>query len=443
MIPSPAEMRTGLDIAASWGKLEYTGWQDENVSWKEDVYIGDWSHLDEIRITGPDALAFFSSLVVNSFEKFAIGQAKHTIFCNANGKVIGEGILMRLGEDDLLFNARGPVATWIQYNYDHGDWDATFAMSMNEFKFQVSGPKSLALLQDLTDGPLSTTKFMHFTDATVNGHPVRFLRQGMAGEIGFELQGPKSSTDAVRSAIFAAGEKYNLRRMGARTAMVNHLEAGFPTVTHDYLPAITGEAERDYFTEYNMTVADDTSAEWYQSFQRCLKVKGSFDGDDPSAWFRSPIELGWARNVKFDHDFYGREALEAEMANPKRGIVTLVWNTTDVMEVNDSLYTDEQPFDFMDFPRAQWFAMYTSSVVVDDTEIGSATSRGFSFYFRKVLSHAVIDLEYVTPGTEVEVIWGDPGHRQKRIRAVVHSYPFKHDNRYNDLTAEAHAGVSA
>ncbi|MGO1543447.1 MAG: hypothetical protein ACTHXA_03810 [Gulosibacter sp.] len=437
-----AEMRTGLDIAASWGKLEYTGWQDENLSWKEDVYIGDWSYLDELRVTGPDALALFSSLAVNSFKKFALGQAKHTIFCNAEGKVIGEGILMRLAEDDFLFNARGPVATWIKYNYDHGNFDATFAMSMDEFKFQVSGPKALALLQDLTDAPLTETKFMHFVDATIEGHPVRFLRQGMAGEIGFELQGPKTSADAVRAAVMRTGKKYNLRRMGARTAMVNHLEAGCPTVTHDYLPAITGENERDYYNEYNVEVDDDTSADWYQSFERCLKVKGSFDGDDPSAWFRSPIQLGWARNIKFDHEFYGREALEAEMENPKRGIVTLVWNLDDVKEVNDSLYHDEVPYDFMDFPRAQWFAMYTSSVVVGDKEIGSTTSRGFSFYFRKVLSHGVIDLEYTEPGTEVEVIWGDPGHRQKRIRATVHTYPYKHDNRYNDLTNQNKVSVS-
>ena len=77
------ELRTGLDIAASWGKLEYTGWQDENVSWKEDAYIGDWSYLDELRVVGPDALKLFSDFAVNSFAKFTIGQAKHAIFCNA------------------------------------------------------------------------------------------------------------------------------------------------------------------------------------------------------------------------------------------------------------------------------------------------------------------------------------------------------------------------
>lgn len=428
-----ADMRTGLDIASSWGRLEYTGWQDENVSWKEDVYIGDWSHLDELHVVGPDALKLFSDFAVNSFAKFAIGQAKHAIFCNSSGRVIGEGILARQSDDDFLFNARGPVSTWIKYNFDQGGYDAELTLKISEFKFQVSGPKSLPLLQELADEDLTDTKFMHFKDTTIKGIPVRFLRQGMAGEIGFELQGPGKYSDEIRAAIHAVGPKYNLRRMGARTAMVNHLEAGFPTVTHDYLPAITEPDEAGYFQAYDRPVESDTSPEWFQSFQRCLKVKGSFDGPDPSAWYRSPIELGWERNVKFDHDFYGREALEREMAAPTRKIVTLVWNLDDVKDVYDSIWHDEEPYDFMEFPRAQWFAMYASSVVDGDKEIGSATSRGFSHYFRKVLSHGVIDVDYTAPGTEVEVIWGDPGHRQKRIRATVHSYPFKADNRRSEL----------
>lgn len=437
-VPTTAEMRRGLDIAASWGKLEYSGWQDENLSWKEDVYLGDWSYLDELRVSGRDALRLFSDLAVNSFDVFRIGQAKHAIFVNANGKVIGEGILLREAEDRFLFNARGPVATWIEYNHKRGGYDAELRSEITQFKFQVSGPRSLALLNELTEGDLAGTSFMHFIDAHINAAPVRFLRQGMAGEVGFELQGPLSSAPAVRTAVLEAGGRYNIRRMGARTAMMNHLEAGFPTVTHDYLPAITDAAEANYFSTYDTVVADDTSPEWYQSFERCLKVKGSFDGSAPEAWFRSPLELGWTRNVKFDHDFYGRDALQKEAADPKRRIVTLVWNQQDVKDVYDSLFNPhDEPYDFMDWPRAQWFAMYASSVRAGGAEIGSATSRGYSFYFREMLSHAVLDLAYTQPGTEVTVKWGDPGHRIKNVRARVHSYPYKPDNRRADLTAVA------
>ena len=148
------------------------------------------------------------------------------------------------------------------------------------------------------------------------------------------------------------------------------------------------------------------------------------------------VELGWTRNIKFDHDFYGRDALEREVAAPRRGIVTLVWNAEDVKDVYDSLFNaHDEPYDFMDWPRAQWFAMYASSVRSGGTEIGSTTSRGYSYYFREVLSHGVLDLEHTEPGTEVLVKWGDPGHPVKNVRARVHTYPYKRDNRRADLQA--------
>ena len=431
-------MRRGLDIAASWGKLEYTGWEDENVSWKEDVYLGDWSYLDELRVSGRDALDFFSAYAVNSFERFSVGQAKHAIFCNQNGKVIGEGVLTREGENDYLFNARGPVSTWLLFNHKRNSFNSDINLKISEFKFQVSGPKSIALLQELVDtDEFLSTKFMHVAYSSIQGIPVRFIRQGMAGELGFELQGPGDRAAEVRGRILELGSKYNLRRMGARTAMVNHLEAGFPTVTHDYLPAITEEAESQYFDEYNIPVYDDTSPEWYQSFQRCMKVKGSFEGTDPSDWFRSPIELGWTANVKFDHDFYGRRALEAEKANPNRKICTLIWDKDDVTDVYRSLLYDAEPYDHMDMPRSQWFAMYTSSVIFGGNEVGSTTSRGFSYYFREMLSHGVLDVAHTSPGEEVQVVWGDPGHRQKKVRALVHSYPYKADNRRSNIAPAA------
>lgn len=429
--------RTGLDVSTSWGKLEFTGWADENVSWKETCCIGDWSYLDELRVEGPDALRFFSDFIVNSVAKFAVGQAKHVICCNLNGKVIGEGILMRHGEESFEFNARGPVTPWLEYNLQKGKYNATSTCTLRDFKYQVSGPHSIHLAEKLTGIDLRDIGFMHFRHARIAGCDLFLLRQGMAGEIGFEIHGPAQQGSAVYSAILEAGKEYGLRRMGARTAMINHLEAGFPTVTHDYLPAVEEPAERDFFEKYNVKVTDDRSPEWFRSFERSLKIKGSFDAGDITAWYRSPIELGWARNVKFDHPFYGREALEAEMANPRRNIVSLLWNHEDCLDVHASLLRPGEPYDYMDYPRHPWNCMYACKVIAGGKEVGVATSRGYSFYFKQNLSHCVIDLSHSAPGTPVEVVWGDPGHPQKIVRATVGGYPFKKDNRRADLKAIA------
>jgi len=427
-------LRQNVDTSTSWGTLEYTDWQDENLSWKQTCYVGDWSWLDELRVSGSDALRFFSDHVINSLAKFDVGQAKHAVCCNKAGKVIGEGVLMRLGEQDFEFQARGPVVLWLQYRLETGNYDAHANLAISKFKLQVSGPNALQTLESATGASLREIGFMRFAPQKIGGYEVSFLRQGMAGEIGFELQGPGEGREAVRAAILAAGAPFGIRQLGSRTAMINHLEAAFPTVTHDYLPAVQDEPERAFFDRYKDLAPAYGSPDWFRSFARVLKVKGSYESDDPRDWYRSPVELGWAKSVKFDHDFYGREALEAEVAAPVRVRRTLVWNKDDVIDVFASLFEeDEIPFDYMEFPRHQWNAMYASKVLDGDRLVGVATSRGYSYYFRKMLSHVVIDVDKAEPGTELTVIWGDPGKRQKPIRVVVANSPFKPDNRRADL----------
>lgn len=428
--------REGVFPTSGWGRTEYSGWIDESQSWKTSCYVGDWSFLDEFHVRGPDALRLFSDFCVNSFSKFAIGQAKHVICCNSGGKVIGEGVLMRFADDEFELQTLGPVTAWLAYNLERGGYRAEASTQVSKFKYQVSGPKALYLLERLAAGDLRSIAFMHQRSVRVGPRDLTFLRQGMAGEIGFEIQGPKADARAVMGEILAAGRDYGVRRLGSRTAMTNHLEASFPTITHDYIPAVCEPEESDFLAHQRMREAEGSQRGRSWTLDGCLKVKGSFAANDISAWYRSPVELGWTRNIKFDHDFRGRAALEREVANPQRKLVTLIWNADDCVDVQASLFRgDEVPYDFMDMPRQQQFCMNAHQVMDRGRPVGVATSRGFSYTFRKMLSHCVIDIAHSAPGTEVTVVWGDPGTRQKEIRATVAPSPYKADNRRADLSA--------
>ncbi len=215
-----------LEYPSIMGSPEYSGWQDEQLSWKEGVYIGDWSFVPQIRITGPDALQLFKDLSVNSFEIFPVGKAKHCIMCNEDGKVISEGILLRHGDDDFEYECGTPQ--WVYYKLKTGGYDVDVQFPVTH-KLQVSGPKSLALLEELTGSSLRDIRFMTTKTVTINGLEVSLLRQGMAGEIGFELHGPIQNHPAIYGAVLEAGQKYGIRRLGRRTVQINHLEASFPT----------------------------------------------------------------------------------------------------------------------------------------------------------------------------------------------------------------------
>lgn len=50
-----------------------------------------------------------------------------------------------------------------------------------------------------------------------------------------------------------------------------------------------------------------------------------------------------------------------------------------------------------------------------------------------MLSLCSIDTEYCELGTEVTVLWGNPGERQKEIKATVSRFPYLNENRNERL----------
>lgn len=405
-----------------WGQPEYTDWMDESMSWKEACYIGDWSFLWERRFRGPDVLKLFSDVSVNSFAKFDIGQAKHVVHSDTNGKVIHEGILSRLGEEDFMLYGRGVF--WVDYQLRHGNYNAT-SEADDLFNFQVSGPRALQLVEKAAGESLRDIGFMRFRSVRIGGHEMWALRQGMAGEVGFELQGKQAHAKDVYAAILEAGKEFGLRRLGGRAVFINHLEACFPTIITDYMPAMYSPEMKPYLDEFTAAMPAAAST---------FNLAGSFDADDISAWYRSPVELGWGKSVKFDHDFIGRAALEAEIAQPRRVMRTLVWDAEDVLDVYRSLFHQGQNFSWMEWPRDQRGFMYADRVTKAGRDVGVATSRGYSYYFRQMLSLCTIDVEHAEPGSEVTVIWGEPGGPHREIKATVAPAPYKKDNRKVDLS---------
>jgi len=401
-----------------WGGPQYSDWMDEQMSWKQTCYIGDWSFLRDLVVEGPEALKLFSAISVNSFAKFDIGQAKHMIYCSERGKVIHQGILMRVGEQKF-YNQSG--SSWYtEFMLGKHNYDATCHIQ-ETFNYQVSGPNALYVVEKVAGESLRDIKFMHFRNIKINGWEVIALRQGMAGEIGFELQGPKEYSEEIYNTILKVGKKFGIRRLGHKTAMINHLEGCYPTHGWHYLP-------------------DRFSTKGYSEFLEITspgkheKLKGSYEGNDISDYFLSPVEMGWTKNIKFDHEFIGRKALEIEVANPKRTVVTLEFNNDDMIDIYASLFRDGEPYEPMDLPHQDMWITWYDKVLKDGKLIGISTVPGYSYYFRKILTLTYIDIEFSKPGTEVIVVWGDPGKRQKQIRATVTPAPYKKHGGRIDFT---------
>jgi glycine cleavage system aminomethyltransferase T len=138
---------------------------------------------------------------------------------------------------------------------------------------------------------------------------------------------------------------------------------------------------------------------------------------------------------KFDHDFLGCDALAAEVANPKRTVVTLRWNPEDVIDVYASLLRPGEEYKTIDLPYAPnvWPQAHADHVVKDGREVGISSGTTYSYYFREVLSMGCIDLDVSEVGTEIVIKWGDYGRKIKDVRATVARFPYLTERRNSDV----------
>ncbi|KAF4996668.1 hypothetical protein FDECE_12346 [Fusarium decemcellulare] len=424
-VPVDPTINTWSRFGPTFEAYEYSGWIDESVSWKTDCYIGDWSPLLKVRVTGPEALSFFEYISTNHWPNFKPGQAKHAIFCQDNGCVVGDGLLLMLDKDDFLFTS-GPGTVWVTYQFRSGrkKFNANLELVTDDwFLLQVQGPRSAQLLNEVTDRGVQDIKFMHYKELSVDGSKFLCLRQGVSGELGFELWGPAKDARKIYSYIVDVGKKHNIRQLGARAKMVNHVEAAFATPSADFIPAVhapTDDKELINFRQFARDIGFDFDL--YLS-----KASGSY-GTDPVSYHFTPFDLNWGWLINFDHDFIGRDALAKLKDNPPYKLVTLVWSKEDVTDVFASLFRPD-PFEYMEMPRSLLGEVNGSTVVMGGKEIGCAVSRCYSYWFKEMLSLGILSKDHATPGTAVEVRWGSEGYPQKTIRAIVQPAPYKEDKR--------------
>jgi len=362
----------GIPAVRAW---QFNGWKAESMSWKKGCYIhAGLPSTGPLSIKGPDADKFLASLSINSFVKFPIGSMKHAVMCTEDGVIAAHGITERKAEDEFEFFAAPP---WPMQRLAGTLWKVE-TQRRNDYLFQIAGPTSLRTLEKVTGESLRDIRFLHFRDSQIDGTRVEVARIGMSGNLAYELHGPVEDGPKIYDAVYRAGQEFGIQRLGWGTYLVNHVEGGFPQITWTFIPA-TG-------------MPDETAREFVRQF---YKISGSVDPANLRARLRTPVEVGWHRMCKFDHDFLGRVALEAEVAHPKRTVVTLRWNPEDVIDIYASLLRPGDEYKTIDLPYApnEWPQAHADHIVKGGHQIGISSGTTYSYYFREVLSMGCIDID--------------------------------------------------
>jgi vanillate/3-O-methylgallate O-demethylase len=410
---------------------EFTNWRDEQRSWRETCALFDQSHhMTDLYIEGPDALKVLSNLAINSFQSFKVNQAKQFVACNPDGHVVGDAILFYLDENRLSLVGRPPAENWVQFHIETGGYKATAQRdersAINQgrrkfFRYQVQGPNALKVMEKATGRPTPDIRFFNMAVLSIAGHEVRALRHGMVGQPGWELFGPWEHGDDVRNAIVAAGRDHGLRQVGSRAYPTTCLESGW---IPSPVPAVyVGENMKPY-------------RQWLsaKSYEATASLGGSFHSADIRDYYLTPYDLGYGPFVKFDHDFVGRAALEQMAERPHRKKVTLLWNGEDVARVCGTMFRRSGELaKYIDLPIANYATLQFDQVLRDGKPAGLSTYTGYTVNERALVSLAVLDPEHSAVGTEVTVVWGEPGggtskptverHVETEIRATVAPAP--------------------
>ncbi|HEY78928.1 MAG TPA: aminomethyl transferase family protein [Dehalococcoidia bacterium] len=398
--------------------FEYTGWCDEELSWHNYCYLhAGLNPTGTYHIKGPDVLKVFSSHCVNSFANFPVGKGKHGIMCNEDGYIVQDGMVLRLGEDEFITYWMFP---YIAYALQKGNCNVRGELLTGKvFLYQLAGPRSLEVVEAATGEDLRDIKFIHFRDSRIDGRKVTILRMGMAGTLAYEVHGQIQDAILVYNALLKAGKAFGIRRLGRHAYRNAHTEGGFPQMSIHY----QGSYDKGFI-------------EFLQKAEKEAPVfglgrhtfTGSLEPDIRLHW-RNPVEVGWTGMIKFDHDFIGRKALEKEMVNPRRQMVTLVWNAEDCLDVYRSQFQPGEPYNHMELVEDYSYLIgsaeyHADKVLMDGQFIGISSGRMFSPYYHEMISLCSINTTFSGLGTEVTVLWGNRGTRQKEIRATVSRFPY-------------------
>jgi glycine cleavage system aminomethyltransferase T len=405
------DVANGTGVFFRWTPLmlawEFTQWTEEALAHTETCFLGDWSALGTLRLRGAQALPFLQHVGVNDLSSLPVDGVKHSIQCDENGFVASEGILYRTDDDTFLYQGGG--VDWTAWQLKRGHWDVEGeVISPEMFLFHVQGPTSIHAVEAATGQDLRDLPFHGSRRTVLAGCPVRILRAGVSGELGYEVHGYADDANAVWTALAEAGGPHGLRLLGVRSQLVAHIEAGVATTGLDYLPA---------------SIVTPGAPKLIPSGA----ISGSFvPRQGVTDFFRYPAELGWPRSVDLDgHDFIGRDALrrQADEGGAARRLVGLVWNADDVASLFAAQFEDGPLPDPMDMPRTVGASF--DQVLSGGEAIGISSGRTYSPHLRDTISLCVLSRELAVPGTEVSVLWGNPGTPQREIRATVARSPLK------------------
>ena len=258
----------GWDMPVEYPASIGCGIVNEHMAVRTAVGVFDVSHMGDIRLAGPGALAAVQHISMNDASKLAIGQAQYSALLYPEGTFVDDVIVHRLGVDEylLVINAgtREKDFNWVRDNTCQFDC-AVENLSDDYTQIAIQGPKAIDLMQKLNgdfidvldhainapfeklriDADYSSLKFYWITQGrtmAVRRNSDRLFdsktligRTGYTAEDGFEIYIP--SDEAISAHVWygllAVGKEFGVVPCGLGARNTLRLEGKLPLYGHE------------------------------------------------------------------------------------------------------------------------------------------------------------------------------------------------------------------
>lgn len=168
--------------------VQYEGIREEHAAVRTHAGMFDVSHMGQVEVEGPGALAFLQRVLSNDVAAIEVGGAQYSCLCAEDGGVLDDLFAYRLGGDRYLTvtnsaNHESDLA-WM------GGWSRDFDVAVRDVAdryamLAVQGPHARAIAGSTLGIELPPR--MRVAAARVGGRPALVCGTGYTGEDGVEL----------------------------------------------------------------------------------------------------------------------------------------------------------------------------------------------------------------------------------------------------------------
>jgi glycine cleavage system T protein (aminomethyltransferase) len=195
-----------VDFAGWEMPVQYEGIREEHAAVRTHAGMFDVSHMGEVEVEGPGALAFLRRVLSNDVAAIDLGGAQYSCLCNEDGGVLDDLFTYRLGGDRYLIvtnsaNHASDLA-WL------GRWSRDFDVAVRDVAERyamvaVQGPNARGIVARTLRIELPPR--MHVGVVRIGGRPALACGTGYTGEDGVELLLDPEVSAAIWAELIDAG----------------------------------------------------------------------------------------------------------------------------------------------------------------------------------------------------------------------------------------------